>query len=41
MMFDISAFVYCVVMYEDLPGIVLKTGWIPALLKILNDVKGK
>ncbi|KAL4234846.1 hypothetical protein ACF0H5_006487 [Mactra antiquata] len=36
---SMQAFVYCVSMYKDLSGIVLKTGWIPALLKILNDVK--
>ncbi|XP_060557346.1 neurochondrin-like [Ruditapes philippinarum] len=34
-----QAFAYCISTYEDLPTIVLKSGWLPGLLKILTDVK--
>ncbi|XP_060602253.1 neurochondrin-like [Ruditapes philippinarum] len=36
---SMQAFAYCISTYEDLPTIVLKSGWLPGLLKILTDVK--
>ncbi|XP_045191890.2 neurochondrin-like [Mercenaria mercenaria] len=36
---SMQAFAYCVSAYPDLPGIVLKTAWLPGLLKTLTDVK--
>lgn len=36
----VPAFAACIPLYDDLPNIVLQTGWLPSLLKVISDVKG-
>lgn len=36
-----QAFCACIPLFSELPSVILKTGWIPALIKSLLQIKGR
>ncbi|XP_052230312.1 neurochondrin-like isoform X9 [Dreissena polymorpha] len=36
---SMQAFSECIPKYQELPGLILKAGWLPSLLKVIADVK--